>query len=327
MLGLLWLLDGVLQLQHQMFTTNFATSVIAPAAQGQPVFVSGLMHLFIRIFLLQPILFNSLIALSQLALGITILWKKTTRYGLIASVAWGLFVWYVGEGLGGLAGGQASLLMGAPGAAFIYAVLALGVLPSHDSSKTKREERLPAPWLAFFWAGLWIMGAIYQLLSGQNTTTDIATMIRNNASGAPGWLTALDTHTAKLIQGIGGNQTTQAHAMHMSISQMTLMPAAQSSGFWFILLLAVVQFLVGIAIFMPRHIRTVGVVSGIILSLLFWAVGQSFGSYYSGLATDPNSAPLYVLLAVTILATPIFTLRGFKRQSDHVFEKIEHALT
>ena len=43
-LGLLWLLDGVLQAQPFMFTSDFVTQVIAPVGQGQPGFVSGPVH-------------------------------------------------------------------------------------------------------------------------------------------------------------------------------------------------------------------------------------------------------------------------------------------
>ena len=35
-LGIIWLIDGLLQLQPKMFGTDFANSVILPTAQGQP---------------------------------------------------------------------------------------------------------------------------------------------------------------------------------------------------------------------------------------------------------------------------------------------------
>jgi len=39
---------------------------------------------------------------------------------------------------------------------------------------------------------LWIGGAIYQLLPGQNTVSSISTMIASNGFGQPGWLASLD---------------------------------------------------------------------------------------------------------------------------------------
>lgn len=301
-LGLLWFLDGALQLQHQMFTASFAYDVIAPAAQGQPVLVSGVMHLFVRIFLWQPAVFNSFIVLTQMGLGILILWKKTAKYGLLLSVAWGLFVWYFGEGLGGLASFRTVILMGAPGAALIYAMLALGTLPPDDKhEKQENDDSHPAYWLAIFWCVLWVLGAIYQLLPGQNTISSMSSMISGMASGTPGWMYSLDTRTANVIQELGGNRGPQTHAMHMTMAQMARMPSYQDSGYWFILLLAVVQLGIGIGVLFPRVIRKTAIVTGIMLSVPFWVIGQSMGGYFTGVATDPGTAPLFILLGVAIL--------------------------
>jgi hypothetical protein len=260
-----------------MFTANFASEVIAPAAQGQPIFVSGVMHFFIRIFLVHPAVCNSLVALIQMALGVLILWKRTAKYGLIGSAVWALFVWYVGEGLGGLLSGQTSLLMGAPGGALLYAVIALAVIPLRTTDQEKAIR--PAGWLAIAWAVLWLGGAIYQLLPGQNTTNATSSMIIAMANGAPGWLASLDLRTANMIHNIG----------------------APNSGFGFILLLATVQAFIGIAIFLPGFARKLAISAGIILSLAFWIIGQGLGGYYTGLATDPNTGPLVILLGIAIL--------------------------
>ena len=37
------------------------------------------------------------------------------------------------------------------------------------------------------------------------------------------------------------------------------------------------------------------------LQLLFWLVGQGFGGIFEGGATDPNAAPLLILLAYTVM--------------------------
>ena len=128
-LGLIWTLDGLLQFQPAMLTSRFATQVIAPAAQGQPAFVSGPVNEAAQIILHQPALLDVGFGLTQLALGIGILCPRTVRWALAASVAWALSVWYLGEGLGGLFGTGASMLTGAPGAALLYAILALAVWP------------------------------------------------------------------------------------------------------------------------------------------------------------------------------------------------------
>lgn len=271
----MWLIDGLLQLQHQMFTSSFANNVIAPAADGQPRFVNGAMHFFINIFLRQPFVCNALIAIIQLGLGVLILRQQTAKLGLIISIFWGLFVWYVGEGLGGLASGQTSILMGAPGAALLYAVIALGVLPLKTDEKSPEATR-PASWLALVWAILWLGGAVLQMANGQNTTAELSSMISGMADGAPGWLAALDLHVANFL-----------HA----------------SGNWIILLLVLAQASIGFFALSRRRVRATAIGFGIILSIVFWAVGQSFGEYYSGLATDPNAAPLFILLGLAILGS------------------------
>jgi hypothetical protein len=39
----------------------------------------------------------------------------------------------------------------------------------------------------------------------------------------------------------------------------------------------------------------------IVLQLLYWLVGQGFGGIFQGGATDPNAAPLFILLAYTLM--------------------------
>ena len=309
-LGFLWLLDGVLQLQHQMFTSAFATQVITAAATGQPTFVSGPMHFAIRIFLTHPAIFNSLFALTQMAIGGLILWKRSIKFGLIFSILWGFVVWIFGEGYGGIFSGHTLLLMGAPGAVLLYMLLALAVMPSKEDKPKKRKI---AYWIVFVWVLLWIGGGIYQLLPGQNSTSDVSAMIAGNADGAPGWLSTVDTKTANFINNIGRpnakteSPTQIASEMNMSSAQMQHMtnePYSQSTsnpGYVFIIFAAALQMCIGIGALLPRIWRKTAIGLGIILAIAFWIVGESLGGYYTGLATDPNSGPLIILLGLTIL--------------------------
>jgi hypothetical protein len=123
-LGLIWLLNGLLQFQPFMFTRAFAEQVIAPIGQGRPSFVAVPVQWAADIIAAHPAAWNIPFAAIQTALGIAILVPRTARLGLAVSIAWAAGVWYIGEGLGGLATGHASLLSGAPGAALLYALLA-----------------------------------------------------------------------------------------------------------------------------------------------------------------------------------------------------------
>jgi hypothetical protein len=299
-LGALWLLDGALQLQHQMFSSNFATQVIAPAGQGQPLPVYGPINFEIHMLLLHPALFDTFFALIQLTLGVLILRKRTARIGLLGSVAWGLAVWYMGEGLGGLLSGRTMLLVGAPGAALLYAILALAVLPDRSNKKKTETTVRPAYWLPVVWAGLWVLGAIYQLLPGQNTAPDIASAIASTAGGgSPGWLSSLAIHTANFVNG---------------------------KGFGFVLMLALLQAVIGLLVLLPGQARKLAVGMGVALSLVFWFVGQSLGDYFSGLATDPNTAPLFILLGIAMLGTTQLDFKLLKHSIAKVCRRLSHSM-
>ena len=311
-LGILWLLDGALQLQHQMFSSAFATQVIEPAIQGQPRFVSGPMNFGVHMLLLHPAVFDALAAVTQLGIGALILWERTIKWGLLSSVAWGLIVWIFGEGYGGIFSAHTLLLMGAPGAVIIYVLLALAVMPSKGDDKKHHKKQPAAYWLVFVWLVLWVGGGVYAMLPGQDTASDVSAMISGNAQITPGWLASVDKRTANAINGFGGTSkkiTTcnSGSSMNMTGTQMAHMSnqsctTTQSDpGYWFILLMTALQIGIGFGVLFSGIWRKLAISLGILLSLAFWVVGQNLGAYFTGLATDPNSAPLFILLGLTIL--------------------------
>ncbi|MGD0604839.1 MAG: hypothetical protein ABSA53_14710 [Streptosporangiaceae bacterium] len=269
-LGLLWIGDGALQFQPAMLTRAFARQVIAPAGRGQPAFVSWPVHEAASLIAHSPAAADVAFGLIQLALGAGLLHRRTARWALAASVGWALSVWYLGEGLGGLFGGGASLLTGAPGAALGYAVVAMTVWPRRDSHSDQR----PARWAAAAWAAVWLGGALLQLLPGNDTNASVSADLTMSASGAPGWLAGLDNHLAALVP---------------------------YSGVSLVVDLVVLQALVGLGVLAGRRSRRAAVLAGIALSLTFWVAGQGLGQFWSGISTDPNTAPLLMLLGVTVL--------------------------
>ena len=270
-LGVLWIIDGCLQLQPKMFSSKFANQVLVPASQGQPAFVHGPIIFAVNIMLHNPALINIIFVLTQLSLGVLILNKKTVRLGLNCSIIWALCVWYFGEGLGGLAGGQSSLLMGAPGAALLYAIIGFGVLPNdNDNSDTK----IPS-WFSYIWMAIWMGGEIL-LLWSQSTVKTLSIMIAGNAKSAPKWLASIDIHFSNWL---------------LSRSE------------WFLAVILLLYFAIGFTVLMSRKWRFTGIILGVILSILFWIVGQSLGGYYTGLATDVSTAPLIIMLGIAILGT------------------------
>ncbi len=267
-LGLFWLLDGVLQAQPFMFTRGFATQVIAAVGQGQPVVVSAPIHLASTVIAAHPVAANVPFAALQLLLGIGLLVPRTARLTLAVSIAWALGVWYVGEGLAGMASGHASLITGAPGSALIYALLAAAAWPREDAS---REG--PAPWLPFAWAGVWVGAAVFQALPGQNTGTAVASALTAGTEGASAWLASLDSSVGSWAAG---------------------------HGLLLVIVLVTAEVLIGVGA-LSRRIRTPAVALGLMLTLAFWVMGQDLGALYTGQATDPNSGPLLALMAIALL--------------------------
>ena len=268
-LGLLWLLDGALQLQPFMLGTGFARQVIAPVGIGQPLVVSGPIHWAANVIAAHPVVWDLPFAAAQLLIGLGLLVPRTARLALAASIPWALGVWFFGEGLSGLASGHASLLNGAPGAVVLYGVLALTAWPQRDHA-----DDPPAPWLASAWAVLWVGGAVLQALPGQNTGAAIAGAVTGADGGAPGWLTRLETSVGNFARDHG--------------------PAV-------VVALVVVEALIGLAALCGRS-RTAAATAGFVIAIAIWIVGQDFGQLYSGHATDPNSGLLIALMAVALMS-------------------------
>jgi hypothetical protein len=277
-LGLIWLFDGLLQLQHGMFTSAFATTVLAPAAFGQPVVVAALVHWGVHIILLAPAAWDTLFAAVQLLIGFGLLWPKTVKPAIALSVLWGVGIWIFGEGLGGLASGSASLITGAPGAVLLYVILGLALWPvgasNSKSQGTKKENpQAPAVWLSLAWCVLWIGGAILTLLPAQRSALATTNLTMNQAMAAPTKLMNFDA----------------------SVNNHIL-----STGSWFIVVFCLVQALIGIGGLFQKT-RPWAAWVGMGLAFAFWAIGQSFGMLFTGLATDPNSGPLFILMGVALL--------------------------
>ena len=112
-LGVIWVLDGILQFQPAMFTKTFP-DMLAGSAHGNPGVVAGPITWSASLIDHHVVVLNAIFATVQLALGLGIAWRPTLKLALAASIAWSLAVWWLGEGLGGVLTGSASPWNGAP---------------------------------------------------------------------------------------------------------------------------------------------------------------------------------------------------------------------
>jgi hypothetical protein len=279
-LGIIWLLDGLLQLQPDMFGPDFAHRVILPSAQGQPDLVSSTITHMAHLIALQPALSNTVFAAIQILIGAGLLIRETVRPALVLSFVWALGVWALGEGFGMLFTGMASPLTGAPGGALLYAAIALLVWPRRErtgaapviAGPATAEGPLGAGGGKAVWAIVWGGMAILWLLPVNRAGGAISGAISGATAGEPGWLAHLQLSVAHALGNGGGS---------VAVACATL------------------SFVIGLGPMVSRH-TTFFLVAGAALALDYWMFGQAFGQPFSGIATDPDSGPLLVLLALAL---------------------------
>jgi hypothetical protein len=271
-LGGIWLLDAALQYQPFMFTGGFASQVIQSSAAGNPAFIADPITWSAAVIARHMIVCNAMFATFQLLIAIGLLYRPTAKVALAISIPWAVAVWWIGEGLGGILTGNADPIMGAPGAAIIYALLALlawpagpeGTRPTRVASLT-RPDRAPA---RAVWALLWGSLAGFALLPANRSPSTVRAMLSGMEAGEPGWIRALDGF---LSNTLGQHATTTA------------------------ITVSVLCWLAALTVISERLDRAT-VILAAILGAAFW-VTEDFGAIFTGQGTDPSSGPLLIVLA------------------------------
>jgi hypothetical protein len=279
-LGLLWLIDGLLQFQPYMFGKTFITGVLLPNAVGQPGIIASPITWLANLIEPHVVIFNLFAATIQVAIGAGLLYRRTVKLALLASFGWALGIWFTGEGLGMIFTGSANPLTGAPGAALLYIVVGLIVWPGtrRVQTTTKRAQIKPYGLLGqrgtrLAWAALWLGSAVLWLLPDNRSASATHDAIAAVPSGA-GWLTSiLDT-------------AANATAGHGTIIAIVM---------------AGVSAVIGVMVLRDWR-ATSALIAGVAISLIYWVVGQGFGGVLTGQATDVSTAPLVILIAALIYA-------------------------
>jgi hypothetical protein len=273
-LGLVWLLDAALQYQPYMFSRAFATQIIAPVGPGNPGWVAGPVAWAATQIGQHLLLANTSFATVQLAIAAGILWPRTTRLALAASVPWAIAVWWLGEGLGGVLTPGASPLTGAPGAVIIYGLLAVLLWPGRpDAGSPVVADASPvgATGARAAWLVLWCALAVECLGPAYRPPDAVSNTLLGMQAGEPGWLGALDRGAGNTL--LGNSAVTSV-------------------------LLAVVLAAIAAAVFLPAAVTRPLLIGCCAVSLLIWVVAENFGGIATGTGTDPNTGPLLVLLAL-----------------------------
>jgi hypothetical protein len=271
-LAAVWLLDGVLQYQSFMYTKAFG-QMLAGTAAGNPSVIARPINWDATLVEHHLVLINTIFATIQLLLGLGIAFRPTVRLALGASIAWAIGVWWFGEGLGGILNGGASPLNGAPGAVIIYALIAVLLWPAdrHMSAPFVAARAVGVHVARALWLVFWLSQAYFALTPANRAPQAVNGMIASMNSGEPGWLAAIERGGASLVanQGLASS-----------------------------IVLAVALVLIAIGVYLPRPFAKATLVLAIVVALVIWVVAQALGGILAGGATDPNSGPLLVLLAL-----------------------------
>lgn len=276
LLGLVWLVDAALQYQPYMFTQAFPREIIRPTAAGNPGWVRGPIEWSATLMSHHLILLNGAFATVQLLIALGLLWRRTRKPALVLSVIWGLSVWWMGEGLGGILTGPVSLLGGLPGAALLYAVIAVLLWPRRavPRGRYQRSVATAGPLgrvgALGLWVALWIWFAIETVLPANRAAGGMHDSVAGMADGEPHWIRSINTWGADLLAGRG---------LVVSI------------------VLAACLVVIALCVFVPSLIRP-GLILAIVVSLAIWVIAEDFGQIATGTATDVNTGPLLALLAL-----------------------------
>jgi hypothetical protein len=273
-LATVWLLDAVLQLQPFMFTpgTNGFSGMLREAANGDPGWIAHTIIWNASIVDHHPVLTNSFFALIQFVIAFGIVSTRTRKPALALSVVWALTVWWFGEGLGGVCFGGATPFGGGPGSALFYAVLAILLWPSERAGAPfVAAQTVGAPVARAVWVVVWLAMGLLSVVGSGRSPQGLHDLIAGMKSGEPGWLAHI-------------NRFSEALFLH--------------DGTALAILLALVCLIVAIGVFLPARFTKATLFLAVAVFGLMWVVVQDVGGILAGGATDPNAAPLVILLAL-----------------------------
>jgi len=284
-IGVLWLIDGILQLFPQMWTMNMVNGIMKPMLQGQPGLFEPSLQFIVTQTTLHLYEVNLLISVVQILLGLGFLFlsDRWVKWLVYTSIVWALIVWYGGEGMSMLLTGTASILTGAPGAVLLYPLLGLAVIPrkqvataSEDAPRKKGDDGLLSrKYLRWVLAGFWIFAALLQLQPYW-------------------WQQGQISQAIGAMVGQGGLNSVLIDPVLQQISNAT---ANIEIPLNIILIVVFLAIGIGLAVVKDEHVRPF-LIASIVVSLIFWYFSEAFGMIFTGMATDFNSGLLVVVIAL-----------------------------
>jgi hypothetical protein len=282
-LGAIWVIDGLLKFQPDLFKSSFTSDVIRPMAIGQPSLVASTINHTASLLSHGTTVWVALFGLIEIAIGVGLFFRRLVKPALVASFIWGAGIYLFGEGFGMVLTGQTSPLQGAPGAVCFYMLLGVLVWPKHDKGDNREwtgsessaagRGLLGGTGSLLAWAAIWLFEAIIWLFPFNRTGNAITDQLTDTANGEPGWYAHFLTSTGHAFAG---------------------------SGIWMAAILATVSVIIGLGPLLSRR-AGIYIGLGIALALLYWVAGEGLGELLTFGGTDPNNGPIIALIGLSVL--------------------------
>ncbi len=277
--GIVWIVDGLLQLQQNM-PADLPSQVMQPAAAGSPGWVVHLVNFGADAWTRHPASAAASAVWIQLGIGLFLLVAPRGRWSRmagLASVGWGMVVWVFGEALGGILAPGQTVLFGFPGAALLYVVAGVLIALPERAWIAERLGRLVTATGGVFLLGV----AVLQAWPGRG-------FWQGGTTAHPGSLGSMVTDMAG---------TPQPHVLASAVSNFASFDIAHGWGVNLVVVVALT--LTGLALVSGRRqLLFPAVVVLVVLGLADWVLIEDLG-WFGGVGTDPNSMVPFLLLVVS----------------------------
>ena len=266
-----WLLDAVLQLQPFMFTrgSNGFSGMLNNLAAGNPGWVARSITWNASNVYHDPAVTNSIFALVQFLIGFGIAWKRSLKpAGALHRLVHGRLV---------VRGRRREHLPRRGDPLRRWAWRRAHLCPAGGAARPSAGSDLPfvaartvgVTAAKAIWAVVWGLLAVLAVVGSGRSPQALHDLVAAY-TGQPGWLAHIDRATASMF-------------LH--------------HGTMAAILLAVVCVVVAIGVYLPSQLSKATLVLGMVTFVFIW-VATRFGGILAGGATDPNSGPLVIILAM-----------------------------
>jgi len=197
------------------------------------------------------------------------------------------------------------MLVGAPGAAFIYAILGIVLWPRFAPTPDQGNRDKFSIWIDsgtwgfILWAVVWCGTSLLELESANWGPNAIPAQLKAIASDQPGWFASIGTGLSNFAAG------------HGTVIAFSLL---------------LIEFIVGWGVLRPPT-RSFSLGLGIITSLLLWITGQGLGDILTGRSTDPNLGPAMVIFALALWIWPVQQRSDEESASSDVSDGTDRVLS